>query len=591
MAHLFICPNCGNRSAATDRTAGFRAAPKGCAKCGFGFLFELLDDYYPAPDAAFFVCDQQGRVIALRPRRLRADRPRRRARDRPPGRARCSACVFDDEEDPVGTVLEWGVRKLGKPVEVHAEGDLPAPRDRRPLPRLRRRRRHAARPDPAEVRAPARMTDRRRNIFILALHRGARSSRRSVRDRHEADEARPRPQGRHLADLPGQADAAVRRSPARRSTRTIEIMRERIDRFGVAEPEIQRTGADQIDVALPGRRRTPTRRASRSARPPSSTSTTGSRTSSARTASPTRRTRRSRAARRPATAPARAAQYDAVAHRVDVQADEHRQGDDDRRSYYLVDTKTETGRSPGPQRDARPTSRPRPRPRRSPKDRTPRSSRSRRARSSSRRRGDADGNADAARASTCCRTSRRSAAGHQEPRAELRQRTRRLGRAERHVRLHRQGPEGLAGDDARDRPARSGELLRRQRATTRSSTSRSCSTTRSSRRRTSTSSRTRTASTAATAREISGGFTIQSAQDLANLLKTGALPIKLELISPEPGLGDARQAGARPGPDRRASSASLLVSLFLLVFYRVLGVIAVGALGVYALFMLRARSS
>jgi SecD/SecF fusion protein len=31
--------------------------------------------------------------------------------------------------------------------------------------------------------------------------------------------------------------------------------------------------------------------------------------------------------------------------------------------------------------------------------------------------------------------------------------------------------------------------------------------------------------------EISGNFTIQSAQDLANLLKTGALPIKLQLIS------------------------------------------------------------
>jgi len=34
--------------------------------------------------------------------------------------------VFDDGEDPVDTVLEWGVRKLAKPVAVHAEGDLPA---------------------------------------------------------------------------------------------------------------------------------------------------------------------------------------------------------------------------------------------------------------------------------------------------------------------------------------------------------------------------------------------------------------------------------------------------------------------------------
>ena len=63
MAHLFICPNCGNRSSATERTAGFRNTPKGCSKCGFGFLFELLDDYYPAPNAAFFVCDREGRII------------------------------------------------------------------------------------------------------------------------------------------------------------------------------------------------------------------------------------------------------------------------------------------------------------------------------------------------------------------------------------------------------------------------------------------------------------------------------------------------------------------------------------------------
>ena len=63
MAHLFICPNCGNRTTANERTSGFRNVPKGCSKCGFGFLFELLDDYYPAPNAAFFVCDKEGRII------------------------------------------------------------------------------------------------------------------------------------------------------------------------------------------------------------------------------------------------------------------------------------------------------------------------------------------------------------------------------------------------------------------------------------------------------------------------------------------------------------------------------------------------
>lgn len=125
MAHLFICPNCGHRSAHTDRTAGFRNQPKGCAKCGFGFLFELLDDYYPAPDAAFFVCDQQGRVIACG---RGAFELTGLADERVIGRpvSDVLGLVFPEGEDPVATVLEWGVRALDKPVQVNAEGDLPA---------------------------------------------------------------------------------------------------------------------------------------------------------------------------------------------------------------------------------------------------------------------------------------------------------------------------------------------------------------------------------------------------------------------------------------------------------------------------------
>jgi hypothetical protein len=33
---------------------------------------------------------------------------------------------FDGGENPVQTALEWGVRQLGKAVQVNAEGDLPA---------------------------------------------------------------------------------------------------------------------------------------------------------------------------------------------------------------------------------------------------------------------------------------------------------------------------------------------------------------------------------------------------------------------------------------------------------------------------------
>jgi len=125
MAHLFICPSCGNRSAESDRTAGFTRQAKGCSKCGFGFLFELLDDYYPAPSAAFFTCDQQGRIIACG----RGSKELTGLSDEKTiGRPLISVLglEFENGDDPVSTALEWGVRQLAKPVVVHAEGDLPA---------------------------------------------------------------------------------------------------------------------------------------------------------------------------------------------------------------------------------------------------------------------------------------------------------------------------------------------------------------------------------------------------------------------------------------------------------------------------------
>ena len=125
MAHLFICPNCGNRTTATERNAGFRTTPKGCQKCGFGFLFELLDDYYPAPNAAFFACDNQGNVIACgRGSFELTGLDDQRVIGRSVGEV--LGLRFADVPDPVSTALEWGVRQLGKDVQVNAEGDLPA---------------------------------------------------------------------------------------------------------------------------------------------------------------------------------------------------------------------------------------------------------------------------------------------------------------------------------------------------------------------------------------------------------------------------------------------------------------------------------
>jgi SecD/SecF fusion protein len=83
--------------------------------------------------------------------------------------------------------------------------------------------------------------------------------------------------------------------------------------------------------------------------------------------------------------------------------------------------------------------------------------------------------------------------------------------------------------------------------------------------------------------QISGGFTITSAQNLANELQSGALPIKLSLIS-------RSQVSATLGKQalKQGLIAGLVgfavVCIFLLVFYRVLGVIAVGGLIVYGVY-------
>ena len=83
--------------------------------------------------------------------------------------------------------------------------------------------------------------------------------------------------------------------------------------------------------------------------------------------------------------------------------------------------------------------------------------------------------------------------------------------------------------------------------------------------------------------EITGGFTLTSAQNLADELQSGALPIKLEPISQS-------QVSATLG--KQALEQGLIaglvglavVCLFLLIFYRVLGLIAIGGLAIYAIY-------
>ena len=114
----FICPNCKQRSVDTDGREGFSGDAPACRSCGFGFLFELMDDYYPAPSAGFVVCDRERRVIAAG--RGVFELTGYREAD-VLGRDLIEALAlagFEPEKNPAQLALEWGVRRLGEPLEL-----------------------------------------------------------------------------------------------------------------------------------------------------------------------------------------------------------------------------------------------------------------------------------------------------------------------------------------------------------------------------------------------------------------------------------------------------------------------------------------
>jgi SecD/SecF fusion protein len=83
--------------------------------------------------------------------------------------------------------------------------------------------------------------------------------------------------------------------------------------------------------------------------------------------------------------------------------------------------------------------------------------------------------------------------------------------------------------------------------------------------------------------DITGGFTSQSASDLATQLRLGALPIELKQISEEEVSASLGKQALHQGLIAGAAGL-LIVMLFLLAYYRVLGVIAVAGLAVYGLY-------
>ena len=120
---VFICPNCRERSVDVDGYEGFTTRVPQCRSCGFGFLFQLLEDYYPAPSTGFVVCDRDGRVLAVG--RGVFELTGFRERDLI-GRDIGSALSLSDTA-PLELVREWGVRRLGERLELRTRAGLTKP--------------------------------------------------------------------------------------------------------------------------------------------------------------------------------------------------------------------------------------------------------------------------------------------------------------------------------------------------------------------------------------------------------------------------------------------------------------------------------
>ena len=122
----FICPNCQNRSFDEDGREGLSHQSIGCSKCGFGFVFQLLEDYFPRPGTGFAVCDRQARVLAAG-RGLFEVTGRQEAGMIGRDVREAVGLVFPEGEDPVGTALEWGVRQLDRPATLHHAAGIEKP--------------------------------------------------------------------------------------------------------------------------------------------------------------------------------------------------------------------------------------------------------------------------------------------------------------------------------------------------------------------------------------------------------------------------------------------------------------------------------
>ena len=124
---FYICPNCKQRSVDHDGLDGFAKRTPACASCGFGFLFELMDDYYPAPSAGFVVCDANGRVLALGRGVFELTGFREGDLLGKDVTEALGLAGHNGERDPAHLALEWGVRRLGERLELRTKSGITKP--------------------------------------------------------------------------------------------------------------------------------------------------------------------------------------------------------------------------------------------------------------------------------------------------------------------------------------------------------------------------------------------------------------------------------------------------------------------------------
>jgi PAS domain-containing protein len=120
---VYICPNCKDRSIDNDGLEGLTQQAVACRRCGFGFLFQLLEDYYPAPATGFVVCDQEARVLAVG----RGVFELTGFQERDLMGRKVTEALGLPENGPLELVREWGVRKLGEQVEIRTRAGTPKP--------------------------------------------------------------------------------------------------------------------------------------------------------------------------------------------------------------------------------------------------------------------------------------------------------------------------------------------------------------------------------------------------------------------------------------------------------------------------------